>query len=164
MFRYRLIYHCYYHYRIMQDELGASVKGLPLENELKELGYGFTRDENGFIVMQPKETMRRAWMWLKNHRHRILNEHKLAMDAFICGHIIIAIKNIKKEFENVCFFLPDGYRQEERWVIVRPPWQQQQAEERRYPAPPGKPPRKIVDRYKAYLSQWFLKETLAIQQ
>ena len=134
MFRYRLIYHCYYHYRIMQDGqkgaqfLGASVKGIPLENELKELGYGFTRDEDGCIVMQPKETMQRAWRWLQSHRHRILNKHKLAMDAVICGHMITAINNIKEEFENVCFFLPDNDRQEERWVIFRPPWQQQKAE------------------------------------
>ena len=155
----------YYHYRIMQEKLGSSVKGLPLENELTELGYGFTRDRDGCIVMQPKEDMVRAWTWLKNHRHRILNEHNLTMDAVICGHMITAIKNIKKDFENVCFFLPDdNNRQNKRWVIVRAPWEHQKADERWHPAPPGKPPRKIVDRYKVYLSQRFLKETLATQQ
>ena len=116
--------------------LGVSVKGTPLENDLKELSYGFTRGADGCIVMQSDESMRRSWRWLQLQRHRILNEHNLPMDAVICWHMKTVIKNIKDEFEKLCFFLP-GVDGKERWVIWRAPWQQQQAQERRMPAPPA---------------------------
>ena len=85
-----------------------------------------------------------------------------------------AIKNMMHDFEEVCAWVPIDENatltdptvtdDQKTWIFLRAPWQPQQEYEHAILAPPGKPPRKFLDRYKSFLSKWFLKETLATQQ
>ena len=80
------------------------------------------------------------------------------------------LMNIRDEFQSLCVMVPKDERhekhadvpfKEKKWILLRAPWQEPLPTEHLIPQAPQEPPRYIVDRYKAVLSQWFFKDTLA---
>ena len=81
------------------------------------------------------------------------------------------LMNIRDEFQNLCVMVPiddklekhdpDVPLKDKKWILLRAPWQDPLPTEHLIPKAPEEPPRWIVDRYKAVLSQWFFKDTLA---
>ena len=81
------------------------------------------------------------------------------------------LMNIRDEFQNLCVMVPKDDRHEKhdpyvpfekkKWILLRAPWQDPLPNEHLIPKAPLQPPRWIVDRCKAVLSQWFFKDTLA---
>ena len=54
---------------------GASAKGIPgVEDDLRELSYGFTLDDDGRIIMQSDKSRNASWVWLQQHLHCILKQ------------------------------------------------------------------------------------------
>ena len=53
---------------------GASALGTPRPQvSLPDISRGFTKDENGNIVLQSYYSLLKAWIWLVNHRQRMPN-------------------------------------------------------------------------------------------
>ena len=87
------------------------------------------------------------------------------------GYMKTMLLNIMDEFKQLCVMVPidpekDVYDpdvpvSEKKWILLRAPWQPKVPDEDAIPSVTGEPPRWCVDRYKAVLSQWFFKDTLA---
>ena len=96
------------------------------------------------------------------HRARGLNNQ---------GFMKEVMRNIKAEFKKLCVMVPkDKSRkksdpnvpfEEKEWILLRTPWQPPLPDEHLIPKAPEEPPTWIVNRYKAVMSQWFFKDTLA---
>ena len=81
------------------------------------------------------------------------------------------LMNIRDDFSKLCVLVPvddtlemhdpDVPLKEKKWILLRAPWQPKLPHEDEIPRPAEEPPRRIVDNYKAVLSQWFFKDTLA---
>ena len=81
------------------------------------------------------------------------------------------LMNIMDEFKELCVLVPrdesleahdqDVERDAKKWILLRAPWQPKLPDEDLIPRPKEQPPRSLVDRFKAILSQWFYKDTLA---
>ena len=79
--------------------------------------------------------------------------------------------NIRNEFQKLCVMVPIDENHEKhdpdvpvhqkKWILLRAPWQDPVPHEDKIPSVQGEAPRWIVDRFKAVLSQWFFKDTLA---
>ena len=81
------------------------------------------------------------------------------------------LMNIRDEFQNLCVMVPiddklekhdpDVPLKDKKWILLRAPWQDPLPDEHLIPKVSEDPPRWIIDYYKAVLSQWFFKDTLA---
>ena len=80
------------------------------------------------------------------------------------------LMNIRDEFQNLCVMVPidDSLQKHEdvpidqkKWIWLGLPWLPSLPDEDLIPKPPGQPPGKLVNRFKAIMSQWFFKDTLA---
>ena len=81
------------------------------------------------------------------------------------------LMNIMDEFRELCKMVPKDANvdkhdpdipfDQKKWILLRAPWQDPVPHENEIPSAPKEPPRWIVDRYKAVLSQWFYKDTMA---
>ena len=83
------------------------------------------------------------------------------------------LTNIKDEFKKLCVMVPKDENLDmddpsvpvkmKKKFLLRAPWQDPVEHEDRILSVSGdqEPPRWIIDRYKAVMSQWFFKDTLA---
>ena len=91
----------------------------------------------------------------------------------IQGYMRTVLLNIMDDFKRLCYLVPIDRTKElhdpdvpvdqKKWILLRAPWQPKLPNEDMIPRPPPEmePPRWCADRYKAVMSQWFFKDTLA---
>ena len=72
------------------ETLGASALGAPTRQvSFQSISRGFTKDEHGNIVMQSNFSLLKSWMWLIEHRQRILDAAGIPEDGVISGSTIL---------------------------------------------------------------------------
>ena len=157
---------------------GASAPGtrstqeVSLQVSLQDIGLGFIKDEQGHVVLHSNFSAPQSWMWLMEHRQRILDAEGLPDDAILRHHMPTALKNIEKYFVELIKMVPKNTDlevhdpnvpwTEKRWILLHAPWQPKVPHEDEIPQPRKKPPSKLVSCFsKSVLTKWFGKDTLA---
>ena len=64
---------------------------------MQDIGFGFMKDEHGHVVLHSNYSAYNSWMWLIEHRQRILDAEGIPDDGVLRHHVKTVLKNIEND-------------------------------------------------------------------